>query len=112
MFIWPLRSIHSGSTRVVYSSNGQGNSSTGPIISLLPKAAAASRASISQIGSPPAASFDFAQEAFDLPVEGCWLFQVDGMPGVRTNPRPGSGAGRFQHQIGFEARPILVSDRQ
>src|SRR6266852_1392055 len=57
----------------------------------------------------PAAALDGAQEVFDLCIELCWLFQIDGMAGIGTDPQPRVGKSRFEHQIGFETADILVA---
>ena len=57
----------------------------------------------------PAAAFDSAQEVFDLCIECRWLFQIDGVAGIGTDPQTCVGKSRFEHQVGFEAADILVA---
>src|SRR6266850_1678846 len=57
----------------------------------------------------PAAALDSAQEVFDLCIELCWLFQIDGVAGIGTDPQTRVGKSRFEHQIGFETADILVA---
>jgi len=58
----------------------------------------------------PAATLDGAQEVFDLCIEGERLFHIDGVAGVGTDPETRVGKSRFEHQVGFEAADILVTD--
>src|SRR5216683_3542904 len=58
----------------------------------------------------PAAALDGAQEVFDLCIEGDRLFQIDGVASVGTNPETRVGKSRFEHQAGFQAADILVTD--
>ena len=57
----------------------------------------------------PAAALDGAQEVFDLCIELYWLFQIDGVAGIGTDPQTRVGKSRFEHQIGFETADILVT---
>ena len=57
----------------------------------------------------PAATLDRAQEVFDLGIERCWLFQIDGVAGIGADPQTRVGKGRFEHQVGFQAADILVA---
>ena len=58
----------------------------------------------------PAATLDGAQEVFDLGIEYCRLFQIDGVAGIGADPQTRVGKSRFEHQVGFEAAGILVTD--
>ena len=57
----------------------------------------------------PAATLDGAQEVFDLGIEYCRLFQIDGVAGIGADPQTRVGKSRFEHQVGFEAADILVA---
>ncbi len=57
----------------------------------------------------PAATLDSAQEIFDLGIEYCRLFQIDGVAAIRADPQTRVGKSRFEHQVGFEAADILVA---
>ena len=52
----------------------------------------------------PAAALDGAQEVFDPCIERCWLFQIDGVAGIGTDPQTRVGKSRFEHQIGSRQR--------
>ena len=58
----------------------------------------------------PATALDGAQEGFDLGIEGDRFFQIDGVAGIGADPETRVGKSRFEHQIGFEAADILVTD--
>ena len=58
----------------------------------------------------PAATLDSAEKVFDLCIKGERLFQIDGVAGIGTDPKTRVGKSRFEHQIGFEAANILVTD--
>src|SRR5450631_2501105 len=58
----------------------------------------------------PAATLDRAQEVFDLFIEGERLFQIDDVAGIGAHPQTRVGKSRFEHQVGFEAANILVTD--
>src|SRR5258708_26652011 len=57
----------------------------------------------------PAAALDGAQEVFDLCIEYCRLFQIDGVAGIGADPQTRVGKSRFEHQVSFEAADILVA---
>jgi hypothetical protein len=57
----------------------------------------------------PAATLDAAQEVFDLGIEGCRLFQIDGVAGIGADPQTRIGKSGFEHQAGFETADILVA---
>src|SRR5712691_10700689 len=56
----------------------------------------------------PAVTLDRAQEVFDLGIEYCRLFQIDGVAGIGADPQTRVGKSRFEHQVG-EAADILVA---
>ena len=58
----------------------------------------------------PAVTLDRAQEVFDLGIEYCGLFQIDGVAGIGADPQTRVGKSRFEHQVGFEAADILVTN--
>ena len=58
----------------------------------------------------PAATLDGAQEIFDLGIECCRLFQIDSVAGIGADPQARVGKSGFEHQAGFEAADILVTD--
>jgi len=58
----------------------------------------------------PAAALNRTQEVFDLGIEGERLFQIDGVAGIGADPQARVGKSRFEHQVGFEAADILVTD--
>src|SRR5450432_2948735 len=45
----------------------------------------------------PASTLDGAQEVFDLGIECRWLFQIDGVASVGTDPQTRVGKSRFEH---------------
>src|SRR6266404_1438136 len=57
----------------------------------------------------PVAALGSAQEAFDVSIECCRLFQSDRVAGVGTDPETGVGKSGFQHQVGLKAADILVT---
>ena len=60
----------------------------------------------------PAATLDSAQEVFDLGIEYCRLFQIDGVAGIGADPQTRVAKSGFEHQVGFEAADILVTDSE
>ena len=63
----------------------------------------------SRKSATPAATLDGAQEVFDLCIELCWLFQIDGVAGIGTDPQTCVRKSRFEHQVGFETADILIA---
>ena len=63
----------------------------------------------SRKSATPAATLDGAQEIFDLCIECGWLFQIDRVAGIGTDPQTRVGKSRFEHQAGFETADILVA---
>src|SRR6266851_5606556 len=57
----------------------------------------------------PAAALDSAQKVLDLCIECGWLFQIDRVAGIGTDPQARVGKSRFEHQAGFETADILVA---
>jgi len=63
-----------------------------------------------RIKTAPASALDGAQEGFEMGVECCRLFEIDGVAGVRRYPEAGIWQGRLQHQVGLETGRILVTN--
>jgi hypothetical protein len=57
----------------------------------------------------PAAALNGAQKVFDLGIECCRLFQIDGVAGIGADPETRVGKSRFERQVGLEAADILVA---
>ena len=60
----------------------------------------------------PPVTLDRAQEVFDLGIEYCRLFQIDGVAGIGADPQTRVGKSRFEHQVGFEAANVFVADSE
>ncbi len=65
-----------------------------------------------RIKTAPASAFDGAQEGFEMGVECCRLFEIDGVARVRRYPEAGIWQCRLQHQVCLETCRILVTNNE
>ena len=65
-----------------------------------------------RVRTAPDSAFNGPQEGFEMGIEGRRLFEIDGVAGVRRYPKAGIWQCRLQHQVGFEAGRILVTNNE